>query len=117
MNRLDKRVDRLWRATHTFVTARDNHLLAAYWEDCLGDTVVSDEEIKGVFVELQKITNADDWKATLSEFVENNRVAYYASMRKAALERIERHPKGSWISNKFDGFLDVLAAARSLEIK
>src|SRR5437868_6347914 len=114
MSELTRKLDRLWRATHTFVTSQDCRLIAGYWKARLDDAGVEAGDFKAECAELGKMlatkdsADGDTHKTVLQDFVDNNTLAYYAFMDEGSLRQIQLYPQGRWIGNEFDGFLRVL---------
>ena len=118
MTGLGARLNRLWRATHTFVGANDRKILADYWKAPLDDANVKPHDLEVECNELRRslseIDEGDEkqFSARIQEFAAKNRLAYYAFMYENAVAISQAYPRGHWVMNEAEGFWKILNDAR-----
>ena len=111
MSRLRSRVRRLHNSTHTWVTLDEWHLIAADWKRHLDNAGRKPEDFECEVAEFKKklhsidiVRNDSLFRQTLLEFVERNRMGYYAYMYWNTTDLISRRPKGCWMMTSYTGF-------------
>ena len=120
MSRSRNRVDRIWRASHTFITPQDWQFLADYWKSALDAANAMPEDYEALCLEvrarLSKVERDDTegFNAIIIDLAENSRAAYLAFMYVNTRELARIFPFGRWVSNNDKQFLAKVTEVRSI---
>ena len=118
MSRLGARVNRLWKATHTFIKGSDWKMMADYWKAKLDDANVKPEdfevestEILLALIEMDREDGEERWADKAQEFSEKNYLAYCTFMYKNACNMARWCPNGYWVGNDQTGLFTNIGRA------